>query len=63
MKRRRKSRPLKLSARRSGFHRGEVLATQQIKSRNDAYFEVAILKFSEQIPRRRKSLDANRSEI
>lgn len=45
MKRRHKIRPLKLSARRSGFHRGEVLATQQIKGRNDTYFKVAILKF------------------
>ena len=63
MKRRRKSRPLKLSARCSGFHRGEAPAAQQIKSRNDAYFKVAILKFKRANPRRRKSLDANRSEI
>ena len=55
MKRRRKSRPLKLSARRLGFHRGEVLATQQIKGRNDTYFKVAILKFKRANPRRRKS--------
>lgn len=63
MKRRHKIRPLKLSARRSGFHRGEVLATQQIKGRNDTYFKVAILKFKRANPPSPQKLDANRSEI